>query len=285
MYRALFILLMLCGGCAFEDGVELEIDPDSQARCVQHEETLTCERATMTLATGRLGISARQVHLMHPTGQPPADGWPAVLLFQGSFHSAAQMFEATRGDDFGGFYQTQLVASLLEAGFAVIAPEAQLDGATFWETNVLPYSVAWKTSADHAMMMDLFEALEAGTAGPINSRALFAAGISSGGYMTSRMAVSYPGRFKALAIQSGSYATCSNLLCVIPALGSDHPPTLFLHGEADLVVPLSTARDYMKALHEANRPARLITEDGGHQWSSHAPAEIVAHFLAELNTP
>jgi len=67
-----------------------------------------------------------------------------------------------------------------------------------------------------------------GIFGHLNNKNKFATGISSGGCMTSRMAVSYEGEFRALAIAAGSYATCGGILCVIPIfLPRDHPPTLF----------------------------------------------------------
>ena len=45
---------------------------------------------------------------------------------------------------------------------------------------------------------------EARAVGPLDPSRLLAIGVSSGGYMTSRMAVSYPGKFRALAIAAGA---------------------------------------------------------------------------------
>ena len=94
--------------------------------------------------------------------------------------------------------------------------------------------------ASWMITVDLFDELDAGTFGPVDPRRMYATGISSGGYMSSRMADAYPGRFRALAIQSASYAWCSGPACTIPTLPEDHPPTLFLHGALDLTVPLYT---------------------------------------------
>ena len=110
----------------------------------------------------------------------------------------------------------------------------------------------------------------------------FATGISSGGYMTSRMAVSYPGRFRALAVASGSYATCLGPLCNIPSkLPSDHPPTLLLHGGRDSTVSISTARDYEAKLMSNGIESRFVEDPAaGHQWLSTAPDDIAQWFLA-----
>lgn len=276
------ILAIALGGCAFEgETLELDIDPDVQARCTADEERVHCERATVTFATGAFGLSAREVHLMHPAGAPPERGWPAVVMFQGSLHSAEGTFDGERDGEFGDYYEARTVMALLDAGYVVIAPEARYDGATFWDTNVLPWAVTWDASEDHQLMLELLDAIDRGALGPIDPDALYAAGISSGGYMTSRMAVSYAGRFRALAIQSASYATCSGALCDVPALPDDHPPTLFLHGGGDLVVPAATAEDYARELETHGGQARLvIDEDAGHEWLAIAPEEIAAWFGA-----
>lgn len=99
--------------------------------------------------------------------------------------------------------------------------------------------------------------------------------------MTSRMAVAYPGRFRALAIQSASYATCAGPLCVVPELPEDHPPVLFLHGGADAIVPIGTMDTYADALEEDGIPTERVVEDtAGHAWLEVAPEEVVGWFEA-----
>jgi predicted esterase len=130
-------------------------------------------------------------------------------------------------------------------------------------------------------MRALLGAMAGGDLGPLDMDRLYAGGISSGGYMTSRMAVSYPGTFRALAIQSASYATCAGSLCVIPALPADHPPTMFLHGEADPVVPIATMLPYAAALEDQATPVeRVIDATAGHEWLEAAPVEVPAFFAA-----
>jgi len=116
-----------------------------------------------------------------------------------------------------------------------------------------------------------------GMFGYLDYKRKFATGISSGGYMTSRMAVSYAGsfifsflffkkkknshfnslllnillgEFLSLAVAAGSYATCAGPLCVVPNLPLNHPPTLFLHGGLDPIVPQFTMETYADKLTE-----------------------------------
>lgn len=251
--------------------------PTAEPVCSYTATTRSCPHQTLRLTTGPL--SSRDVHFQVPNGEAPPDGWPVAVLFQGSFFSASTMWDATKGDPFGGWNQTGVVASLLAAGFAVVTPEAQGGGNTFWNTNVPPWSFLWTTSPDADLMSALFAALDDGSFGAVDPDRLYAAGISSGGYMTSRMALSYPGRFRALAIHSASWATCSGPLCVLPELPADHPPTLFLHGEDDVVVPISTMWIYADRLDVAGFEVRVVTDPAaGHEWIDVAPAEIVDWF-------
>lgn len=252
-------------------GFETGADPSP---CEETATTITCPKMTI-----ELGPWQRDVHYQVPPGEPPPGGWPGVLMFQGSFFSAESTWDATDDLPFGAYHQTRTVKRLLDGGYAVITPEAKLDGGTFWDTNVPPYSLNWEASEDHLLMLEIFAAIEDGTFGPLDPARLFAAGISSGGYMTSRMAVSYPGKFRALAIAAGSYATCSGPLCVVPELDGSHPPTLFLHGEIDVTVPLATAEVYYEELVASQVDARLVTDPvEGHAWIPVSPDEVFMWF-------
>ena len=128
-------------------------------------------------------------------------------------------------------------------------------------------------------MKGLLAGLGQGSFGPIDATRLYAMGISSGGFMTSRMAVSYAGRFRALADHSGSYATCSNLCSVPTPLPSDHPPTLFLHGDQDTVVPMTSVQPYHDALNAEGPETDLVTDaDAGHPWLAGGVQAIPAWF-------
>lgn len=243
---------------------------------------LTCSHDKVELTGGALGLATRRVYYALPQGTPPPGGWPVVLMFQGSFFNAELCFQGHRLEPFGAYYQALTVKQLLEAGFAVLAPQTHLGGVTFWDTDIPPFSFDWDLAPDHQLMLAIFAALKGGTFGPLNPERLYATGISSGGYMTSRMAVSYPGKFKALAIQSASYATCPvGPACAVPALSSDHPPTLLLAGLLDPLVPLYTVQAYYNRLGAAGIKTQLLVDPlASHQWIPTAPDAVVNWFLA-----
>jgi len=230
---------------------------------------------------GKAG-AMRDVAWQVPLGSAPAAGFPVVILFQGSFYGPALMFDGAAGGPHGVYHLASTIKALLDAGYAVLAPEAHVEGGLFWDTNVPPWSIDWTNSLDHALMLSLLAAIKDGKFGPLDDSRKYATGISSGGYMTSRIAVSYPGQFKALAVHSGSYATCSGPICVIPdVLPSDHPPTLFLHGEKDLVVPINTMKAYDARLQAAGKETRVVTDpSAGHDWLAAGPKEVLEWFDA-----
>jgi poly(3-hydroxyoctanoate) depolymerase len=187
---------------------------------------------------------------------------------------------------FGGYYQVKVVQALLDNGFTVIQPAAhyQLGIGYFWDTNA-----GWSGSEDQQLIPALIAAIQSGAFGPVDMTRLYATGISSGGYMTSRMANEFASRptqldparpFRAVAIESASYESCAGALCVIPTpLPATHPPTLFLHGLLDSTVPIVTARAYDSALRAQSIPERFVVDSAArHQWIAASPSEILAWF-------
>ena len=107
---------------------------------------------------------------------------------------------------------------------------------------------------------------------------IYAAGFSSGGYMASRVALTYD-NVRAIAVHSASYATCAGSLCLVPPLPEDHAPTLFMHGTTDLIVPAWTSLLYYDALTQLGVETTRIAIDGvGHEWLSQAPEATVSWF-------
>ena len=183
-------------------------------------------------------------------------------------------------EPFGAYYQTQVVQRLLDSGFAVLTPATHLSGLTFWDTNN-PLVPNYWNSNDHALMLEMFDALDAGVFGDASTDRMYATGISSGGYMTSRMALAYPGRFRALAIAAGSYATCAGPLCDVGAIPADHPPTLFLHGALDPIVPLFTMDAYRNKLNQNGIETRRVVDlFATHEWIPPSAPEVVGWFMA-----
>ena len=268
----LFCLLLFALPNAFAD-----------SRCSERAKTLllpakvSCSHKTTWIDSGLVG--ARQVIYQTPLGTPPAGGWPVVLIYQGSFFPLDN-FTYYSNQPFGGYYEGKLVRTLLDNGYAVIAPSAPAD--LFWHTNIPGLAQAYETSTDYDFLGNVFDAIASGHFGPLNSQRKYATGISSGGYNSSRMAVSFPGQFKALVIQSGSYATCSGPLCVVPdELPADHPPTYFLHGFVDLTVPWWSMQLYYDRLLQQGIETGLYTEPlGGHEWFAASPGKVLAWFNA-----
>lgn len=244
--------------------------------CEVNEARIACVRRTTRL-------QGRDVHFQWPSAEPPLRGYPVVFLFQGSASPAGLAWVGQRDAPFGGYYQADVIRALLEAGFAVVTPEASLEGAGAWNTNVAPWNFAWESSPDHALMVALLEAVETGELGPLDPARLFAAGLSSGGYMSSRVAVSYEGRFVRIAVASASYATCAGSVCRVPRLDPAHPPTLFLHGARDAIVPAWTMRLYASELAERAVGHEVVVDpEVDHAWIPASAERVVAFFRAGL---
>lgn len=249
-------------------------EPLPDAGCVDQDGRVACAHRTTPFSDG---IFERELHWALPAGEAPEEGWPVAIGFQGSLFSAELAWDATEGDLFGATHQARLTKILLEAGFAVLTPEAWGDGLTCWNTNLPPWAGDWEAAPDHQLMLAIFAAIEAGELGPLDPDRLHAFGISSGGYMTSRM--SDYGRFDSLVVVAGSWETCLGLLCVLPEeLPDDHPPTLFLHGEADLVVPVGSMWPYHDALAAQGTEVDAQVGAGGHAWSAEMPEAVLAWF-------
>lgn len=244
------------------------------SRCKVTDKSVSCTHVVTRLVAG---TAARDVYWQTPATPPPAGGYPVVVLYQGAYFGPSITWsELTPSTAFGGFHQGRLQAMLLDSGFTVIAPEAAAGVA--WQTNS---AVPYELSTDKDVIDKLLAAIEKGEFGPANMMRLYATGLSSGGYMTSRMAVSHRGKFRALAIQSASYATCLGAVCSVPSsLPADHPPTLFLHGALDATVPLSTAERYYDKLVAAGFETNKIVDDtAGHEWLAVAPVRITEWFV------
>lgn len=184
----------------------------------------------------------------------------------------------------------------MDNGFAVLAPDAMFDGDLFWDTNLPPWDTMidiglWPTAPDYTLLKNLFAMMKDDSVfGPLDLSKLHCAGISSGGYMSSRMAFFYASQFKSITIESASFYYCSGIICAAPIQGlpgelrPDHPPTLFLHGEEDDIVPISTMWLYADDLKSHNLPYRVVTcADCGHQWIPTAPDEVL-NWIKAHNT-
>ncbi|MGQ0621762.1 MAG: extracellular medium-chain-length polyhydroxyalkanoate depolymerase [Panacagrimonas sp.] len=248
--------------------------------------TIRCSSKTLTV-TGKPGDS-RKVEYEVPLGDPPVSGWPVVFIYQPT--SAKVKFVRGNSPGLNSFNEIRLIRELLNHGFAVIAPPAR-NSLTAWDTNDLGTATSYVDSHDYVFLSALFAKVSAsnlwvadastGRFAGIDPGEMYATGLSSGGYNSSRMAVSFAGMFRGLAIESASYATCSGSPCRLPArMPPDHPPTLFLHGGNDRIVQLETMEPYEEALRAQGTPTRkVIQADAGHQWIDAAPHEVVDWFI------
>jgi len=273
--KTLLTLVLGFAACGpLDDGsTDRPLNPTSRCTTNQLTGDLTCSHEV-------LSIDLRQVQYQTPLGAPPAGGWPVVIMFHASFFGGEGTWSASLLDPlnaFGRYAQTTIVERLLDAGFAVLTPNALAEWA--WDTNLPPFSTVWQLAPDNQYMLDIFAAIDRGDFGPLSTTRWYAAGLSSGGYMTSRMAASYGGRFHALAIASASWADCAGPICNVPALPANHPPTLFLHGGADLLVPVTTMYAYRDKLAALGIPNRAVVDPlFMHGWISVSPDEILRWF-------
>lgn len=220
----------------------------------------------------------RNVKFQVPKGRAPAEGWPVVFIFQGSF--VPVHFRRDESAPMGLYYESLLVQKLLKEGFAVIAPEARI--GLGWQTNIIPAGAPYELSIDYILLRNILDDLEEGRFGELDKQSLFAVGVSSGGYQSSRMGLAFPGRFKAIAIHSASYATCLGKRCHIPEeMPAHHPPTLLITGAEDPAVPLQTVKNYETALKANGIPVELhVEQHGGHAWFKESPDLILQWFKA-----
>jgi hypothetical protein len=247
----------------------------------------------------------RPVHWQVPEGTPPSGGWPVVYVYEGTSPNYENDFESpfwrsyldVYGDLFGLVNEAYSVREFLDdvngtgRKYAVIAPAPPQSTLflQFWHTNVIfPYSV----SCDYSFFNKFFPQVNAGTYGAVNNNMRFAFGVSSGGYNTSRMAITFNniGVWKALAVVSASYADCSGAVCANPCNGTAtipefHPPTKFYHGTADLIVPIFTMRCYYDLLISKGKIAAKMENSGGHGYPTDIRGSngIMAWFNANYN--
>ncbi|MGI0119786.1 extracellular medium-chain-length polyhydroxyalkanoate depolymerase [Zooshikella sp. RANM57] len=264
------------GGSALETTLT---NSDTHSRCsIEHgnltDHSINCSYQSLYIEAN-VGIK-REVKYQIPIGNPPRQGWPVVLIFQGSFFPVE--FLRQKSDPFGGFHEAMLIKQLLDSGYAIIAPRAAINLA--WQTNLIANATPYQLTTDYQFLTRVLTGIRKGLFGPLNNQKKFATGISSGGYNTSRMAVSFSGEFNALAIQSASYATCLGPACLVPrSLPNNHPPTLFIHGALDLIVPVWTMTQYYNRLIKHGiHTEKWVNPYKGHAWFEESPEKIVEWF-------
>lgn len=229
-------------------------------------------------------LDGRRFLWQTPTTPPPPEGYPLLFVL----HGAAQPAEAWFGRGLvWGWRQTAFAAQALQAGYALVAPDSLRPVA--WGPK------AWDVfSADVNSSLDLpfFAALIAwldDAPFSVNQRALYCAGFSSGAFMTSRLARTFPRQFSAVAVHSGTDADAITLTwrgpefdCISPQnFSPQHPPTLVVQGGKDRFVPAACGLHYYEQLQRNNiSSALLYNPEGGHIWQGQFNQDILAWFAA-----
>ncbi|MDX1506118.1 MAG: hypothetical protein R3221_10405 [Spongiibacter sp.] len=210
-------------------------------------------------------LVGRAVRWQIPEGTPPPGGWPVAFYYAGTqYNTSSHAFARDADEVLGLVYETRMIHELLDdpmasgKQYAVFVPDPPATSGymQYWHTNVVyPYSA----SCDYDFFNDFFDDIENnqyGSSSLYNMDQRYAYGLSSGGYNTSRMAVTFNSGsmadvWQSLAVIAASYATCAGWQCTVPnALPANHPPTKFWHGSQDSVVPISTMREYYDELVE-----------------------------------
>ena len=218
----------------------------------------------------------RPVRWQVPEGSAPAGGWPVAFYYAGTqLTDTDNAFIHRMSQPYGQGYVPHIIRELLDAPnggrkYAVIVadPPASSGSYQYWHTNTIsPYSA----SCDYDFFPDFFGEIAGGSYGAASQYNLnqrYAFGLSSGGFNSSRMAVTFNGSsvWKALGIVAASYATCSSS-CSVPTLPSNHPPTKFWHGQNDGIVPLSTMYTYYNKLGSQGLVRSKLEHPGGHTFT------------------
>ena len=252
----------------------------TEGRCVLDSETYEVSNHRISGM-----VLDREVLVALPEGKPPKNGWPVVVYYQGSYFSSS--FDWGEEAPFGGFYESQILKTLASNGFAVVVPRAFMGLA--WKTNTMlmeGFLEDYNYTDDYVFLKRVFSAIEAGDFGPMDSKNKFAAGMSSGGYNTSRMALNFAGEFKAFAIHSAAYATSmGDIRYRVPEeLPEDHPPTFFIHGEKDMIVPVHTMYEYLNRLKEQGYSVdSFVKKDAGHEYFEESPKLVLGWFKKHLS--
>ncbi|MCA8888697.1 MAG: hypothetical protein KDA46_07715 [Parvularculaceae bacterium] len=249
----------------------------------------------------------RGVRYQAPEDAPPPGGWPVAFYYNGTSPADTNPFVQDANASFGAGYVPQVIHELLDdpngtgKKYAVIAPEPPQSAVLleFWNTNLpVPYS----TTCDYDFFPDFFSEIKSGkygSASRYNMNKRYAFGISSGGYNSSRMAVTFnqakkwyqscsewcnKDTWKAIAIVSASYANCTGPACYVPGLPSNHPPTKFWQGVFDFIVPKWTAELYHEDLQDDGVATEFVEHDGGHEFTAEAiGADGVKAWFDEFN--
>jgi acetyl esterase/lipase len=187
---------------------------------------------------------------------------------------------------FGLYYESQLIQKLVsEKGFVVIAPDASYNYGSFaWQTNLRPYFFDFESSEDYLFVETIFKNIE--NYYPfVNRSKIFVGGLSSGGYMASRLSIlpEFAKWIRGTFIHSGSYASCISYYCVIPEeIPAFHPPTLLIASKLDPLVPKGTIEIYYQRLIDAKIPTEIVSYPSAWHGMYQEDVELISEWLTSF---
>jgi poly(3-hydroxybutyrate) depolymerase len=133
------------------------------------------------------GLQPRGLRVYSPKG---ADKKPKPVLLY--FHSTdfPVFLDRPSSAPFGLYYESQMIQKIVsEKGFVVIAPDAIYNYGSFaWQTNLAPYFFDFASSEDYKFVDIIFKNIDKYDSS-IDHKKIFVGGLSSGGYMASRLSI------------------------------------------------------------------------------------------------
>jgi len=227
-------------------------------------------------------LNGRIILYESPKTLPSEDGFPVLFVLHGaSQYPFAWFFPLNPWS----YQQSLFVEKALESGFFVIAPSSgrpMRPGPHAWSSFIADTN----ESEDLQLFQSLFNWLEEKNS-MLDLDNVYCAGFSSGGFMTSRLAKTFPTYFSGVLIHSGTDAdsisfteTGPQFDCESPQnYPTNHPPTLIVHGEKDALVPYECGFHLYTELKRNNITVSLLTDpNNGHIWLSSFSDEMISWF-------
>ena len=176
---------------------------------------LTAEVSPGTTAVRRIesGGLTREYRIHVPVGSGPAARMPVVFNFHGRYANAPTQ------ESYSGLTPTSD-----REGFLLVSPEGA-GSPQAWSAGATPPS----TVDDVRFVGDLLDTLERDFC--VDPSRVYAAGMSNGGFMASKLGCTMGDRFAAIATVGGIHFPSEQ--CGTPV------PVLAIHGSADQVVPFA----------------------------------------------
>jgi len=269
--------------------------------CGTCSSTQTCSSGSCINETpqeGTITLNGREFIFKKPSS---GSNFPVIIVLHGGGQSADAWFSSNE--------QSQFVTDALADGYAIIAPNSgsPIYSSCTIQTKQWYYEKDWATLDDYDFFNEIFSWINSNQ--DLNSNRVYATGISSGGFMSSRLARSFgTSKLKAIAVHSSGDADSithgdqSDLkLCTfgtggtIPdacgptfnnidsPINTNHPPTLIIHGTYDGMVPVASGEHYYDELNSAGiQVTKFIKTTGGitacHSWFSESSQKILDWF-------